>query len=206
MRNDLVDLPDALWLQSHFSEYANPKAVIARLTRQGILRRLKRGQYIKDQGAQNPDLIGMVANRLYGPSHVSFVFALRWYGLIPEHVVHVTSATFGKGRKKRYDTPIGSFFYQDIPETAYPHGIRFAGQGRHRFLMASPEKALCDELYRITGIRSIRGMQDLLFNDLRLDREMFMQLDGKDMLLLCERYAATTLDTFSRFLRNIHDA
>ena len=32
-----VDIPDALWLQSYFADYANPKARIARLVRQGIL-------------------------------------------------------------------------------------------------------------------------------------------------------------------------
>lgn len=201
MQNELVDLPDALWLQGHFAGYANPKAVIARLTRQEVLHRLKRGLYIKAQRAHDPGLTGKAANRLYGPSYVSFVFALRWYGLIPEHVVHVTSATFGKGRKKRFDTPIGSFFYQDIPANAYPYGIRFVGQDRNRYLMASPEKALCDELYRAAGIRSIRRMQALLFDDLRLDRERFMQLDGQDLLSLSERYSATTLDTFMRFLR-----
>ncbi len=201
MQNELVDLPDALWLQGHFAGYANPKAVIARLTRQEVLHRLKRGLYINARRAHDPDLTGKAANRLYGPSYVSFVFALRWHGLIPEHVVHVTSATFGKGRKKRFDTPIGSFFYQDIPASAYPYGIRFVGQDRNRYLMASPEKALCDELYRATGIRSIRGMQDLLFNDLRLDRERFMLLDGQNLLSLSERYSATTLDTFMRFLR-----
>ena len=110
-----VDLPDTLWLQGYFADYANPKAKIGRLVRQGILYRLKRGLYIKAEGAQNTYLLGKAANRLYGPSYVSFVHALRWYGLIPEHVAHITSATYGKRRTKRYDTPVGSFFYQDIP-------------------------------------------------------------------------------------------
>jgi len=201
MQNNLVDLPDALWLQGHFAEYANPKAVIARLIRQGVLHRLKRGLYVNAHRAHDSDLTGKAANRLYGPSYVSFVYALRWYGLIPEHVLHVTSATFCKGRKKRFDTPIGSFFYQDIPASAYPFGIRFVGRGRDRYLMASPEKALCDELYRAAGIRSIQRMQDLLFEDLRLDRERFMELDRQDLLSLSGRYFATTLDTFVRFLR-----
>jgi hypothetical protein len=56
---------------------------------------------------------------------VSFIYALRWHGLIPEHVVHVTSATYKKGRSKRYDTPVGSFLYQDVPAEAYPHGVMF---------------------------------------------------------------------------------
>lgn len=100
---------------------------------------------------------------------MSFVYALRWYGLIPEHVAHITSATFSRGRKKRYDTPVGSFFYQDVPVRAYPLGVGFVGDRHRRFLMASPEKALCDELYRISGIRSISGIKELLFQNLRLE-------------------------------------
>ncbi len=94
-----VDLPDVLWLQGYFANYANPKARISRLVRQGILYRLKRGLYIKTEGVQNTYLLGKAANRLYGPSYVSFVYALRWYGLIPEHVAHITSATYGKKRQ-----------------------------------------------------------------------------------------------------------
>jgi len=30
-----VDLPDTLWLQGYFTDYANPKARIGRLVRQG---------------------------------------------------------------------------------------------------------------------------------------------------------------------------
>jgi len=120
MQEITVDLPDSLWLQHHFAHYANPKAAIARLVRNGVLYRLKRGLYFKAEKTSEPYLKGKAANRLYGPSYVSFVYALRWYGLIPEYVAHITSATMGKGRKKRYDTPLGSFFYQDIPADAYP--------------------------------------------------------------------------------------
>ena len=78
---------------------------------------------------------------------------------------------------------------------------RLVGRGRDRYLMASPEKAICDELYRVAGIRSIQRMQDLLFEDLRLDRERFMELDRQDLLSLSGRYSTTTLDTFARFVR-----
>ncbi len=201
-----VDLPDTLWLQGYFADYANPKARIGRLVRQGILYRLKRGLYIKAEGAQNTYLLGKAANRLYGPSYVSFVYALRWYGLIPEHVAHITSATYGKRRTKRYDTPVGSFFYQDIPAGAYPYGVMLAGKDQNRFLMASAEKALCDELFRISGIRSVRRMEPLLFEDLRLDQALFGQLDHGVLISLAGKYNTLTLETFLNFLRRYGDA
>lgn len=206
MQEISVDLPDALWLQNHFANYANPKAVISRLVRRGVLYRLKRGLYVKAAKAGDAHLKGKIANRLYGPSYVSFVYALRWYGMIPEHVAHITSATYGKSKKKRYDTPLGTFFYQDIPTDAYPGGIRFASEGRDRFLMASPEKALCDELYRIAGIRSLRRLERLLFEDLRLDADLFQKLDHQELILLSENYHATTLDTFINYLKRGQNA
>jgi len=206
MQNMPVELPDALWLQNHFADYANPKAKIGRLVRQGILHRLKRGLYIKAEAAQDPFVLGKAANRLYGPSYVSFVYALRWHGMIPEHVPHITSATFHKGRTKRYDTPVGSFFYQDVPAAAYPDKIVFAGERRRRFLMASAEKALCDELYRVSGVRSIKSMAALLFEDLRLDPSLFSELDKDELMALANLYRATTLTTFVKFLKRGGDA
>lgn len=201
MQNELVDVPDSLWLQHHFAHHANPRAKIARLVRQGELLRLKRGLYVRAQFADDTVIRCRAANRMYGPSYVSFAWALRWYGLIPEHAAHITSATLGKGRKKRYDTPTGSFFYQDVPATAYPHGITLMGDAPDRFLMACPEKALCDELYRIAGIRSIQGIEALIFEDLRLDLDEFRQLDRKVLRDLSAYYHTSTLKAFGKFLQ-----
>ena len=120
MQELLVALPDSLWLQNHFKGYANPKARIARLVRQGVLYRLKKGLYIRAESAGDIFIQGQAANRIYGPSYVSFVYALRWHGLIPEHVQHITSATFNRGRKKRYDTPIESAFPRPMHEHDIP--------------------------------------------------------------------------------------
>lgn len=194
------DIPDSLWLQDYFRDYANPRAKIARLVRQGELLRLKRGLYARARSADDTLTCCRAANRIYGPSYVSFVYALRWYGLIPEHVQHITSATFSRGRKKRYDTPVGSFFYQDVPAQAYPLGIGFVGEKHRRFLMASPEKALCDELCRVSGIRSIKGVKDLLFQDLRLDPAELSRLDRKALQHFAACYHTSTLNTFAKFL------
>lgn len=201
-----IDIPDSLWLQSYFSDYANPGAKVDRLVRQGGLLRLKRGLYIRAEGAHDDFIQGRAANRIYGPSYVSFVYALSWYGLIPEHVAHITSATFKKGRKKRYDTPVGTFFYQDVPAAAYPHGVTLMGEAHNRFLMACPEKALCDELYRISGIRSIQGIEALLLEDIRLDMDEFSKLDRNTLLLFSSCYHAVTLNAFAKFLERWRDA
>lgn len=201
-----VDLPDAMWLQDYFSDYANPKARIGRLVHQGVLYRLKRGFYIKAASARNSFVLGQAANRIYGPSYVSFVYALRWHGLIPEHVVHITSASYAKGRSKRYDTPVGSFLYQDVPFAAYPHDVTFADDGRHRFLIASAEKALCDTLYQTAGLRSMRQLDLLLFENLRIDPDAFHGLDHNKIILLAGYYKTTTLGSLAKFIRKMNHA
>ena len=80
------------------------------------------------------------------------------------------------------------------------------GKDQNRFLMASAEKALCDELFRISGIRSIRRMEPLLFEDLRLDQALFGRLDHSGLISLAGKYKTLTLETFINFLRRSGDA
>ena len=200
MHNIPVEIPDTLWMFGHLEDYENPKAKISHLVRSGVLIRLKRGVYLNADSAADPYILGKAANRLYGPSYVSFTYALRWHGLIPEHVHSITSATFRKGRKKRYDTPVGSFLYRDVPESAYPQGIVFAEGREKRFLLACPEKALCDQLYTLSGVRSIVGIEALLFEDLRVDWEQFKALDSKKMMEYADEYHTVTLDNFGKYL------
>jgi len=203
MQEKIVDLPDARWLKDRFRHYKNPEAKIRRLVNEGEIIRLKQGSYISAEAAANPYLLGKAANRLYGPSYISFSYALRWYGLIPEHVPNITSATYGKRRRKRYDTPVGSFFYQDVPGRVFHQSVVFIGEGRERFLGASPEKALCDELYTIPGVRSVKLVERTIFEDLRIDEADFFQLDLKHMLDISQGYRTETIQSFLRFVRKV---
>ncbi len=206
MQNELVDIPETLWLIDHFKDFANPKAKIKRLVESGTLIRLKRGLYVKEQAGSNPYVLGKAANKLYGPSYVSFAYALRWYGLIPEHVPNLTSATYGKRRFKRYDTPVGSFFYRDVPKRAYPFGLVFLGEGKNRFLAAGPKKALCDELSTVPGVRSVRRIENLLFDDLRIDPEEFRRLDFRNLSRIIHEYKSDTLSAFTAYIEKVtHD-
>jgi hypothetical protein len=101
---------------------------------------------------------------------------------------------------------VGSFLFQDVPPEAYPHGVVFTGEGEHRFLIASAEKALCDELYRSPVVRSMGRLEQLLFEDLRVDISVFNQLDLEALVFLAERYKATTLRTFVKFVRKRSNA
>jgi len=158
---------------SHLVNYKSPKDKVSRLERTGVLIRLKRGLYLVSSkiSRQTPS-VELIANHLYGPSYISFESALSFYGLIPERVFTVKSAT--TSRKKQYQTPMGNFEYLTIPAEYFSIGLhQNIIQNSHAFLIASPEKAICDMIISTTGLRlqSKKAMKSYLKNDLRLDLE-----------------------------------
>ncbi len=60
----------------------------------------------------NEETLFLIANKLYAPSYVSFEMALSYYGLIPEGVYAITSATSKK--TATFQTPIGKFSYRTL--------------------------------------------------------------------------------------------
>lgn len=203
MQENLVELNESYRLQHLFRAYRDPKSKIRRLVKSGELILLKRGLYALSDCADQPRWICKIANRLYGPSYVSFEYALRWWSLIPEHVAQITSASFEKERQKRYDTPLGSFVYRDIPKSVYPMAVMLEGSEQPRFLIASAEKALCDQLYTISGIRSFFELEALLFDDLRVDYERFQSLDKKLLTELANFYHTETLNVCANYVRKL---
>jgi hypothetical protein len=73
---------------------------------------------------------------------------------------------------KQYDTPLGHFEYVKVPAPYFPIGIRqeIAGNS-YAFLIASPEKALCDKIVTTPNLRlqSVKAMREYLEEDLRID-------------------------------------
>ncbi len=85
-----------------------------------------------------------IVNRLYAPSYVSFEYALARYGIIPESVYAVTSATTRITREFIVNNK--SFTYSHIKKQAY-RGYRPEKIGGITVSIAEPEKALADYLY-----------------------------------------------------------
>jgi len=121
-------------------EVSNVNAKISYLTKQGILIRLKKGIYTFGGLYQESVDSIAVANRLYTPSYVSFDYALSYYGLIPERIYEVTSATLHA--KKVFDTTLGRFSYRPVPMDVYALGVDWLYDERDggKFI-ATPEKA-----------------------------------------------------------------
>ena len=184
-------------LMDLFKDYAAPKAKIQQLVRDQWLIRLRPGLYIRGGAHADPDVLGLAANRIYGPSYVSFAAALRRNGLVPESVRNITSATWGKRRTKRFHTVVGSFLYRDVPAAVFPHGVDLAGRRNGvRFLVAGPQKALLDQLSTVPGIRSRGALTDLLFADLRIDADTLGQLDFSEAVKWATGYRSDAVETF----------
>jgi predicted transcriptional regulator of viral defense system len=85
-----------------------------------------------------------IANRLYAPSYISFEYALARYGIIPESVYVVTSATTRITRE--FIVNNRSFTYSHIKKQVY-RGYRIEKMGGITVFIADPEKAFADYLY-----------------------------------------------------------
>lgn len=166
-------------LLSILGEYRSPNDKIARMVDDGLLKPIKKGSYVVSPEISGiPISLPLVANLLYGPSYVSMDYALHHYGIIPELVVEVTSMTTRRG--KMFDLPLGRFSYTHSPLELYAIGIdRVENVDHTGYLMASPEKALCDKLLftRNLNVRTVRGMRELLFDDLRVDEDSLDRFD-----------------------------
>lgn len=161
------------------AEYRRPSDKIAEWLRQGVLIPLKRGLYVAGADwRKEPLSLPLVANRLYGPSCVSLEYALAWHGLIPEQVHEVTSVCVRRGRVM--ENAVGRFSYYSIPAELFPIGMQLEQHGNSiAFLMAGPEKALCDKvmLTRHLHACSRSSMREFLFEDMRMDHDALATID-----------------------------
>lgn len=176
-------------LLERLSGYAWPANRLARLVAQGKLTRVVNGLYETDRNTPGH----LLAGSIYGPSYLSFSWALAFYGLIPEAVYVFTSATFSRKKRKQYTTPFGTFTYRDVPERVYPLGIRVLQEGKYTFHIASPEKALCDQLYALPKVHNRKDLLDLLFEDQRIDTDDFAGLNRELLLFVSARYPCTNV-------------
>lgn len=171
------------------SEYRNPKTKLGRLVREGVYTPIIRGIY--ETNSKTPGYL--LAGSIYGPSYLSFEFALSYYGMIPEAVHVYTSATFNKKKKRMYDTRFGNFIYRDVPAKVYPIGITLDTEGDYTFQIATKEKALCDKLYTMKVASNQKELRAMLVDDLRIDIDEFRNLDGRRIQEISNAYHSTNV-------------
>lgn len=188
----------AIMLQE-LNNYKNPRDKLAHMVKKKECIPVIQGLY-----ETNPTTPGYrLANTICSPSYLSFEFALSYHGLIPEAVYNFTSATFEKKKKKEFKTPFGTFTYRDVPSAAYPYGIECVSENGYTFQIASPEKALCDELYIQSPVTNQRELKEFLFDGLRIDWELFCKLNMDDILFLNSKYHCTNIQKLTKTMEKI---
>lgn len=70
------------------------------------------------------------------------------------------------------------------------------------YKIASPEKALCDKLYTLSPVKNKSELKNLLFDDLRIDREEFEKLDKNKLLQLIPFYHSTNLKILEKIVKD----
>lgn len=189
---------DYIYLMDSLKEYSSPKSKLTMMIKSGEVVRLRRGLFLEGGARYSAKTL---ANKIYGPSYISFEYALSYYNMIPERVETVTCASFNKNKNKRFDTPVGSFLYRSIPQAAYPYGIIRQEEDGNPFLIATKEKALCDTISKIGGIGSTKALGPLLFDNLRIDREDLFGLNMDDLAFLVPLYKKKILGQLLKYLK-----
>ena len=184
-----------------YRNYSNVYNKISLEEKNNKLIKIKRGLYETNKDANSLT----IANILLSPSYISFETALAYYGMIPERVYAIKSASFKKNKKKEYKNHFGLFLYQDINSNAYPYDINEIEIDGTKVLIASREKALLDMLSVISPRNNKKELLDLLFDDLRIDEVLFDELDKDKIIKLCELYSSKTLKILKKYLEAKRD-
>lgn len=181
----------------NFANYSNKNNKINREIKNQKLFKIITGLY-----ETNPDTPGyLLASSIYGPSYISFEYALSFYGFIPERVDTVTCATFNKKKKKQYNTDFGVFTYRDVPMLVYPLEIVLVQDGSYSYQIATLEKALCDKLYTLKPLKNYSDLEKMLFDDLRINIEDFNKLNIDKIQKLSVLYHSTNVSLLAKYLR-----
>lgn len=168
----------AATLALEFPDIRKSAQKLGLLERNKDIIRLRRDLYVCSEKVSGKVLsLELIANRLLNPSYVSMSTALRYYGLIPESVYLIQSVTIKESRE--YETPVGRFVFTHIKRDAFNIGISNIEENGYSFLIASPEKALCDLIANTPSLQ-LRYRKDALLyleRDIRLDMDTFFRFN-----------------------------
>lgn len=178
--------------------YSDVMGKISRDLRDEKIIQLKRGLYESDKDTHGYYL----ASYIYGPSYLSFDYVLSISGLIPEGIYKTyMSATFKKNKKKTYSNYFGDYLYRDIPEDVFRFGVKTVIENGYSYQIANVEKALCDKLYTLKPVNNLEGLKIMLFNDLRIDENMFRKLDFDFIMKISRKYKSTNLNLLEKLIK-----
>jgi len=185
---------DYQYLIHRLRQYRSPRSKIGLMLKKREIIRVKKGLYIlpEEYGGEINKIL--LSNLIYGPSYVSYEYALSYWGLISEKVEEVTAAT--NKRKKQFQTPVGVFSYRYLNARVFPVGRLLVNGGEGSSIIASKEKAICDKLATIKLINTREDAVAYLEKDLRIDWEEIRNLDVTELRLIMKQYRNKSVSAF----------
>ena len=205
----IAELPpeiDFLAVSAIAGDRGNVRDRVSRWMKSGEIQGVVPGIYVTaPEFRKRPVSMEILANMIFGPSYVSFEYVLARAGLIPEAVQGITSAT--PKRNRDFETHLGRFSYRHLPLECYSFGwTRESLADGSGFLIATPEKALLDMLYRSGAVRSIKALEARLFEDFRVDSDVFRTLDAHRFSEYVSRMPGNSLRVhFIKFLEMFYE-
>lgn len=179
------------FLLEKFNNYLYPRDKLKNLVKEKELIHVCQGIYLPAPQYRKLYSKEVLAGMIYGPSIISFEYALSFYGYIPERVETITSLCFK--RNKVFQTPVGKFTYQYITPAKFPVGIRYEQTALGNFFIAKPEKALCDLTY-FQKIENSSEALEYILDDLRISENDLFQFDLKLLLELKISYSKKSVN------------
>jgi len=125
--------------------------LLQRLEKKDIIRRIENGKYLFSF-IEVSDF--EIANFLTSPSYISLESALSFYGIMSQFPYTITSITSKKSKRVIYEDKEYEFMHI---RSKYLYGFF----KKNNFLIASPEKALIDELYFMARKLRIISLEEL---------------------------------------------
>ncbi len=173
------------------------KNQLCRWTKAGKVLSLRRGMYsLAQRYRQGSIQPAALANALYRPSYLSGMWALSFYGLIPESVPVYTSITTRTPR--RFENAFGEFIFRNVKRSIF-FGYAPVMISDAKVLIATPEKALVDCWYLETGEWNADRMREM-----RLSADG--SLDETSLLSIVERIGKPRLSrALNVWLNEIRD-
>ncbi|NGX56161.1 MAG: hypothetical protein K1060chlam5_00397 [Candidatus Anoxychlamydiales bacterium] len=191
---------DYLFLMDCLSNYKRPRDKLSNLLKTKKIIRVKKGIYVfAKEYRKRPYSLEILANLLYGPSYVSFEYALSFYGLIPETTIRITSATLG--RNKFFSTSVGEFIYHHHPLKKYIPGVVLKSIDENtNFLIATKEKAIADCIAKLSAFSNKEDLLQYLIESMRIDSKDIFSLDKLLFLEIAKNFKNINVDLLCKIL------
>jgi predicted transcriptional regulator of viral defense system len=164
-------------LLSALNDVAFPEQKIKYLKTKGSIQSVMRGWYLVNPSVENYSLF-YASNKFYGPSYISMLTALSYWGWIADRTFSYQAICLNRG--KEIKNTIGRFIYYKQDADTYSLGVLNITESPNIVIqIASPTKALYDYFQNESNL-TFNGKKDLynfLENDLRFATENLKELD-----------------------------